>query len=676
MLSYLLETTLCWAGFFALYSWLLRNTTFFQLNRWYLLGTLLLGAVVPLVPLPEWSPEPAPIAYYLSPIKAGVQQVEIQVQALPSREGLPWLQIVVGLYLAGLSFTLFRLGYGLRKIWLLYRRSEKVVRPGYTLVLTPEAHLPFSFFRLMFWSKRAELDESEERSIQQHERAHIEGWHSLDVLLTELLCAVFWCSPLVYFYRRSLRQVHEYLADRAVLQAVRPRVYGRFLLRQAQHDLQLAFAHHLLQSPLKKRIDMMTRRQSRRGALIRYALTLPLLILFLLAFANRSLIGQTLMEIHRPDGTIEKHQVDSNHIPENLVNPSDIQSVNVSKQDGTSRIVVRLKPDRVGTVNIEEVVVTALAPQDSDAFGPVNLEELVIVGYAPEAGATFKLPAEQATFTPEYRIYRSDGTVTAGPSAAAEAKALQVERIERVDVRKGIEGEQDLVEIYMKGYASTVADRKGPEVDQMPRYPGCEDIGADGNIKQECAKEKLFGYLSREIRYPADARQAAAEGVVVIEFTVAADGQVKSPRVMRSLHPSCDAEALRVVNAMPEWIPGRKDGKAVAVKLQLPFTFKITPKPEETPKPAADARQLKLQGFTASPNPTSGRLNVRFQGEAGPLTIQVTDLQGRRLLARSFADFNGNFDEQLDLSAISNGPVLLSIMQGEKVYTQQVVLQR
>ena len=85
----------------------------------------------------------------------------------------------------------------------------------------------------------------------------------------------------------------------------------------------------------------------------------------------------------------------------------------------------------------------------------------------------------------------------------------------------------------------------------------------------------LRDYLSRNIVYPEQARKDSVEGRVVVSFVIEKDGSITKPAVVRSLHPLLDAEALRVVAAMPKWSPGMTMGKKVEVKYNLPVSFKL-----------------------------------------------------------------------------------------------------
>ena len=107
-----------------------------------------------------------------------------------------------------------------------------------------------------------------------------------------------------------------------------------------------------------------------------------------------------------------------------------------------------------------------------------------------------------------------------------------------------------------------IAEEKPLDIaDVMPSFPG-----GDG---------ELMKWLSKNIKYPNIAEEYGIEGNVIIRFAVGKDGSIRDPKVLKSVDPSLDKEALRVVKAMPRWIPGRQDGKAVSVYYTLPVTFQL-----------------------------------------------------------------------------------------------------
>ena len=99
------------------------------------------------------------------------------------------------------------------------------------------------------------------------------------------------------------------------------------------------------------------------------------------------------------------------------------------------------------------------------------------------------------------------------------------------------------------------------DVEQMPSFPG--------------GQWALMQYLANNIKYPVVAQENGIEGHVVVSFVVERDGSITDVQVVRSVDPSLDREALRVVRSMPKWIPGKQKGQAVRVKYNMPVSFRL-----------------------------------------------------------------------------------------------------
>ena len=98
-------------------------------------------------------------------------------------------------------------------------------------------------------------------------------------------------------------------------------------------------------------------------------------------------------------------------------------------------------------------------------------------------------------------------------------------------------------------------------VEQMPQFPG--------------GPNALFEYLSKNIKYPVVAEENGIQGRVIVTFVVERDGSITDVKVAKSVDPSLDKEAMRVVKSMPHWIPGKQNGSAVRVKYTVPVTFRL-----------------------------------------------------------------------------------------------------
>ncbi len=98
-------------------------------------------------------------------------------------------------------------------------------------------------------------------------------------------------------------------------------------------------------------------------------------------------------------------------------------------------------------------------------------------------------------------------------------------------------------------------------VEQMPRFPG--------------GFQKMNEFIEENLRYPKALEEACVQGRVIVCFIVERNGKLSNVKVVKSVHPALDKEALRIVKLMPKWIPGRQNGITVRVKYIIPVTFRL-----------------------------------------------------------------------------------------------------
>ena len=149
--------------------------------------------------------------------------------------------------------------------------------------------------------------------------------------------------------------------------------------------------------------------------------------------------------------------------------------------------------------------------------------------------------------------------------------------------------------------------------EQMPSFPG--------------GTQALMDYLKENTRWPGSP-ESCVQGRVVVSFVVEKDGSIGEPKVVKSLDPAFDAEALRVVSMMPKWIPGKFYGEATRVKYSLPIIFKLSNDEQEDAKskpPMVSSWWLMPKPAQASPTTTSLR-----ELQKGDDSISVYDLQGNQ----------------------------------------------
>ena len=292
MIVYLIQVSICWVIFYAIYYLLLRKETFFGLNRAYLVGSLLLGLFIPIVGhlIPE--NQASEVMVYYNPTLTWSATPE--VFSSPTAWG--WKDLVFVLYALGVTFMLARLIFGLSRIYRYFHTGDKIPHNGYTLVKNRAKHLPFSFFNFVFISDSVPLQDDLDQ-VLRHEMVHIHHGHSIDTLLVEILHAFFWVNPILILYKKALKETHEYIADAEVLSYTDKDHYTRLLLAHSSNSgIELMLANQFFHSQIKNRIKMIYHKPSNKLAYLKYLMMLPVLAIVMLSFTKAENPVQSTLE--------------------------------------------------------------------------------------------------------------------------------------------------------------------------------------------------------------------------------------------------------------------------------------------------------------------------------------------------------------------------------------------
>lgn len=268
-MAYLLQASFCWIVLYALYYIALSKETFFGTNRMYLLFCLCLGLLLPTVPPPFTAMEKEVT------INSYIIHLNEVVINQTTTESLGIMQYLMIVYSLGLAIALTKFSLGIFRIWKLYSGATIEKMGKYSIAHTDATHLPFSFFNIIFLSKKVPLKKHSEEIIK-HELVHINLWHSLDIVFIEILHIFFWFNPILIFYKRSLKASHEYIADKSILSHMTKEAYSMLLIGHTYSGIELSLANTFFNSFIKNRITMMHKKESSKTALVKYILVLPL----------------------------------------------------------------------------------------------------------------------------------------------------------------------------------------------------------------------------------------------------------------------------------------------------------------------------------------------------------------------------------------------------------------
>ncbi|HLL94585.1 MAG TPA: M56 family metallopeptidase, partial [Spirosoma sp.] len=269
-LPYFLNVSLYLLLFYGCYWLLLRQNTFFGLNRVYLLVSVGLSFVLPLIELPGKATNILKGGTLTLPTFVISGNPTVQTDGLTVNE---WAWLIYGLGIAAMLGRLILHAWAVRR---LIERGKAFPRRDYTLVHLPDDSVPsFSFGQYLVLNQTDARSEPD--ALVRHEEAHICQHHTVDILFIEIARAAFWFNPLLWLYKRSLQEVHEFLADQAVTRTASHPDYARQLVAHALNvPVAMLTTPFVSVSTLKQRIVMLQKPASNRRALLGYALVLPL----------------------------------------------------------------------------------------------------------------------------------------------------------------------------------------------------------------------------------------------------------------------------------------------------------------------------------------------------------------------------------------------------------------
>ncbi|KQS23865.1 M56 family metallopeptidase [Dyadobacter sp. Leaf189] len=260
MLLYLGKVNLYWILLFACYRLMLRQHTFFQLNRFYLLGSLAVAFALPFVIYPETAPA-LPVIYEVNTAAVSISAVQ-EEQPLITWVQVAWILYAIGLLISG--YLLFRHIHQLRRFLMA---GEVIELEDCTVVMIDSNQIgSFSFLKWIVINRNDY--ESHFDDILCHEMVHAKQWHSADILFVEIMKVFFWFNPVLLLYKRDLQEVHEFLADS---KASNRENYARFLVSYALNAPIASLTNHFFKpSQIKSRIQMIYKNRSPKWLLSTY----------------------------------------------------------------------------------------------------------------------------------------------------------------------------------------------------------------------------------------------------------------------------------------------------------------------------------------------------------------------------------------------------------------------
>ncbi|MCG2792078.1 MAG: hypothetical protein L6262_00830 [Weeksellaceae bacterium] len=285
---------LCSGVMFTYYLLFLKDKTFHHYNRFYLLLTVIISLVLPLIK----------VSYFTIETNENLYLLLSQIHQNPSKNTSHDLTIYQIFYaIVGLVsiLLLIRLILGLIKIEAIKKQFPNETVQGIRFYQTTLTNAPFSFFKNLFWKESIQLDSALGQQILKHEMVHIQQKHSWDKLIIQLAKSLFWFNPVFYFISKEINLIHEYLADHKAVKKSDTRAFAQMLLESHFSGSVIPVTSPFLSSNLKKRLTMLTKNQT-KYSYARKLFALP--ILFFMVFAY--MVNAKNKEIKETNNAIER----------------------------------------------------------------------------------------------------------------------------------------------------------------------------------------------------------------------------------------------------------------------------------------------------------------------------------------------------------------------------------
>ena len=578
---YLLLANIYLVIFYVFYKALLDKETFFMLNRVYLICSGLFALLIPFLQIDWFSKQEI-----IQPVYVQVTQFTEMMTTAPivqEQESFNWGKLVGAIYALGVLIFVVRFIFQL----LAVNRLLKAVKTGVAL---------------SFWKKKVvSTDLPQSATVHHHEDVHIKQLHTFDILFFELLNIITWFNPVVYFYKKSIKDIHEFLADEAAAKFEGDKEsYAMLLLNQTFRVESSALTNEFFkQSMIKKRIFMLYKERSRKTAILKYGVFVPLLgAALLLSSATLKKNPQILAVANEiPIENVKATVVEALELPTHpkakanaLVTKVKITPSKSANADDVQKFYKHLGntikyPSKATENNIQGNLIVSFTVANSKVTDIVvdpklgnGTDEEVSIALAKYTGND--ISNGKYSMRIEFRL-QDVFTPLVNESAIT---------------KKGFKG---LNTITIMGYAKTAtavssADKNSDNtvysfvsMETPPSYPG-------GIVK-------FYQFLISTIKYPKLAVENNIQGHVFVSFTVEKDGSLTDIKIDRKLGYGTDEEAVRVLGLSKRWNPGLQSGKPVRVKYNIPIKFAL-PKTidanlENPPLYIVDGKELTTEEF-------------------------------------------------------------------------------
>ena len=596
---YVLEWALCLSAFLLLYKMCFSGCTFHRFNRLFLLGSVVVAALLPLIHITT-SEQMDPIAEVcrLNTAQLAPMTVSTPLQMQVADESFfsfvsqlsASQRVFVAIVIAYFMYVVIQVVGWLRSMTkmmlFLYGKRKRRVNGWIWLVEHDEEYGPFSWMNYLVISNKE--NGFSRRASMRHELSHIVLLHHVDLVFI-LLCTLV--NPVCWFVMKEIKVVHEYEADDEVINHyhIQSRDYQRLLVLRTvgAEAYVLACSFNL---NIKKRIMMMKKKQSHWWRMMWIAVTIPLVGIALTAFSKpkealKDVADSSVRVIEQP--LVNALSSDAKDVlVKEMPTAAPIEEVVEDGAEEVAEVIPEVKPvDRItGRIKDEEgkplKAVYVIQRDENNRVVSATVSDMngnFSLRPKPQFPLNISCPGYESQ---TYDIKATELNVTLKRNTQQLKNVIKISKVRSIDADDPH---------YLEKTFQQADDGTFMILEQMPVFPGGPD--------------ELYRYLIAHLHYPAVAVEMQVGADILVEFTVDKTGLVRSPKVvgvnplltdeiqnavsgdneeaketMKACNDAIEAmkeEAIHLVRNMPRWEPGRSNGVRYAADMRIPISFKM-----------------------------------------------------------------------------------------------------
>lgn len=575
---YLLQVNIYLIIFYCFYKLLLNKETYFGLNRLYLVSSGIFSLAIPFLRFEVFSQKIVSNELYVS--VSEINTVVSNYAVLPqTQEQYDWGRLIVIIYILGVFIYLLSFLYQLFTINQLFNK--------------PGENGAFSFLN----RKSVAANLPERATIDLHEDIHVKQLHSLDVIFFEIIGIITWFNPVIYAYKKTIKNIHEYLADEAAAKFQGDKeTYAMLLLSQAlgikPNSLTNAFASKSL---IKKRIFMLHKQRSKKIAVLKYGIFIPLFALAVVLSSATIRKNDQILAVAEKI-TLENAKAIVNQVFNNPTEIIDLKTTDLKTED----ILVQNVSSNANTefnsnafTDFFNYIASTLKYPEAAARKRIQGNTIInftvkngrIIDVIPqvELGSGCEQEVENSMLSFNSNIPQ-DGRYSLKVAFKLENanSEFQNESLTALDPYRELQT-ITINGFYNKEKFST--DKVAAETSNT--LPNTTINVEDNTIENKASSyismssppiftggmDKLNAFLENAIVYPSDAVDNEVQGIVMVNFTVEKDGSLSNIKTDRKLGFGIDEEAIRVLKLTKKWYPAIQNGKPVGVAYSIPIKF-------------------------------------------------------------------------------------------------------